>query len=120
MNVVRVSHVSVNCHGRLAETRRFYSDVLGLESTPRPTIPGIDGHWFTLGGAQLHLVDAAPGGPGADPVADHWCVEVDDLEGARAELEVAGIPYVEGAQGPVVQLWIADPVGRTVELQQAR
>ena len=39
---------------------------------------------------------------------------------ARAELEENGIPYDEGAQGTVVQLWINDPCGRTIELQQAR
>jgi hypothetical protein len=39
---------------------------------------------------------------------------------ARAELESSGIPYDEGAQGPVVQIWINDPCGRTIELQQAR
>ena len=122
MKVVRVNHVSVNCHGRLAETQRFYEDVLGLSSAARPDIAGIDGHWFGVGDAQLHLVDApSRGGAGApDPVGDHWCIEVDDIDAARAELVARGIEFVEGAQGTVVQLWIADPAGRTLELQQAR
>ena len=91
-------------------------------SASRPDIPGIDGHWFSVGDAQLHLVDApAAGRPGApDPVADHWCVEVDDIDAARDELVARGIDFVEAAQGAVVQLWIADPAGRTLELQQAR
>lgn len=120
MNVVRVNHVSLNCHGKLDETRRFYADLFGLTSAGRPEIPGIGGHWLRVGDAQLHLVDAAASGTGIDPVGDHWCVEVDDLDAARAELTAAGVEMVEGAQGPVVQIWIRDPAGRTLELQQAR
>lgn len=120
MKVVRINHVSVNCHGRLADTRRFYQEVLGLSDATRPAIPGIDGHWFDVGDTQLHLVDAEAAGGGVDPVADHWCVEVDDLDAARAELVVAGVELVEGAQGPVAQIWITDPVGRVIEFQQAR
>ena len=41
-----------------------------------------------------------------------------DLDAAIAELEAAGIPYVEGAQGTTVQIWFVDPAGNTVEIQQ--
>ncbi len=91
-----------------------------MSDANRPTIPGLDGHWFGVGDAQLHLVDAVSAGGGVDPVADHCCVEVDDLDAARAELVAAGIELAEGAQGPVAQIWITDPVGRVIELQQAR
>jgi catechol 2,3-dioxygenase-like lactoylglutathione lyase family enzyme len=110
----------VNCERQLEATRRFYSELLGLPDANRPDIPGVDGHWFAVGDAQLHLVDAPMAGQGIDPTGDHWCVEVDDLDAARDELTAAGIAYVEAAQGPVVQLWVTDPAGRTVELQQAR
>jgi catechol 2,3-dioxygenase-like lactoylglutathione lyase family enzyme len=120
VKVVRVPHVSVNCHGRLDETRQFYADLFETEELERPDIPGVLGSWLALGDAQLHLVDAPPLGTPIDRVGDHWCVEVADLDAARAELEASGIPYDEGAQGPVVQIWIHDPCGRTVELQQAR
>ena len=120
MKVTRVLHVSVNVEGLLAPTRAFYEDVLGLGSEPRPEIPGIDGHWFGLGGAQLHLVDAPPGPAGIRPAGHHYCVAVDDLDGAIAELDTRGIEYRRGAQGDVVQIWFADPVGNTIELQQDR
>jgi len=120
VKVVRVQHVSVNCQGRLDATRDFYADLLQLPDADRPDIPGIDGHWFSVGDAQLHLVDASPFGSGIDPVADHWCVEVTDLDAARDELDTKAIPYVEGGQGEAVQIWITDPAGRVVELQQAR
>jgi catechol 2,3-dioxygenase-like lactoylglutathione lyase family enzyme len=120
MKVVRVQHVSVNCDGQLEETRSFYADLFETTELQRPVIPGIGGSWLALGDAQLHLVDAPPIGTPIDRAGDHWCVEVTDLDAARAELEHRGIPYDEGAQGPVVQLWINDPCGRTIELQQAR
>ena len=120
MKIVRVQHVSVNCHGRLDATRRFYADLFELPDVPRPEIPGIDGSWLGLGDVQLHLVDAAPSGHLPDPVAPHWCLWVVDIDAARAELESAGIDYLEGAQGDVVQIWISDPNGQVVELQQSR
>jgi catechol 2,3-dioxygenase-like lactoylglutathione lyase family enzyme len=120
MKVVRVQHVSVNCEGRLEETRKFYADLFEAPALERPVIPGIAGSWLALGDVQLHLVDAPPADTPIDRAADHWCVEVTDLNAARTELEELGIPYEEGAQGPVVQIWINDPVGRVVELQQAR
>ncbi len=120
MKIVRVQHVSVNCHGHLEATRAFYADLFETGELPRPVIPGVDGTWLALGDAQLHLVDAPTSGMPIDPVADHWCVEVTDLDAARAELENSGIAYVEGAQGKVVQIWISDPDGRVIELQQAR
>ena len=120
MKVVRVQHVSVNCHRQLEATRAFYTGLFETEELARPVIPGVDGSWLALGDAQLHLVDAPTSGAPVDPVADHWCVEVTDLDAARTELELSGIDYVEGAQGEVVQLWINDPNGRVIELQQAR
>jgi catechol 2,3-dioxygenase-like lactoylglutathione lyase family enzyme len=120
VKIVRVQHVSVNCQGRLEATRRFYSELFELPELPRPEIPGVGGTWLGLGDAQLHLVDAAPSGDLPDPVAPHWCLWVDDIDGARIELESAGIEYIEGAQGDVVQIWISDPNGQVVELQQSR
>ncbi|MHB1711914.1 MAG: VOC family protein [Acidimicrobiales bacterium] len=123
MRVTRVLHVSVNtalATEGLDAARRFYGGTLGLASVPRPEIPGIDGLWFSVGDAQLHLVDTATSvdDGGADPTANHFCIAVEDLLAAIDELEAAGIPYVRGAQGDVVQIWLADPIGNTIELQQ--
>jgi hypothetical protein len=120
VKVVRVQHVSVNCHGRLEATRQFYSELFEAPDLSRPEIPGIDGSWLGLGDAQLHLVDAARSGDSPDPVAPHWCLWVADIDAARAELVAAGIDYMECAQGDVVQIWISDPNGQVVELQQSR
>ena len=56
---------------------------------------------------------------GIDPTGHHYCVAVDDLDAAVAELEARGIEYARGVQGEgVVQIWITDPAGNTIELQQ--
>jgi hypothetical protein len=47
---------------------------------------------------------------------------VDDLDSAVAELERAGIPYVRGQQDQrgviVAQIFVVDPAGNVVELQE--
>jgi catechol 2,3-dioxygenase-like lactoylglutathione lyase family enzyme len=118
MKVTRILHHSVNVEGGLAEAEGFYRQLLDLGDLPRPEIPGIDGHWFGVGDAQVHLVDA-PAGPGPiRPAGPHVCFGVADLDAAVAELEAQGIDYTRGAQGTTVQIWIVDPSGNTIELQQ--
>jgi len=119
MKVTRFHHVSVNSNGTpLDGMVTFYRDVLGLGDEPRPEIPGVPGHWHRVGDLQLHLVGAPPTENAVDPTGDHFCVAVEDLDAAVAELEARGIAYVRGSQGDVVQIWIADPAGNTLELQQ--
>lgn len=118
MKVTRTLHHSFNVEGHLAETIAFYRGLSDMPDEVRPDIPGIAGHWFGAGNTQIHLVDS-PAGPGPiRPAGPHVCLAVADLEGAIAELERDGIPYVRGAQGTTVQIWFADPAGNTVELQQ--
>ncbi len=118
MKVTRTLHHSVNVEGELDASVEFYRNLFEMSTDVRPVIPGIEGHWFNAVNAQLHLVDA-PAGPGPiHPAGPHVCFAVDDLDAAIAELDQAGIPYVEGAQGPVVQIWFVDPAGNTIEIQQ--
>jgi catechol 2,3-dioxygenase-like lactoylglutathione lyase family enzyme len=120
MKVTRFHHVSVNTNDTpLDELVGFYRDVLGLGDAARPDIPGIPGHWHEVGDHQLHLVGAPPSGPGIDPTGHHYCVAVTDLPAAIAELEDQGIEYRQAIQGEgTVQVWILDPAGNTIELQQ--
>ena len=120
MKVTRFHHVSVNTNGTdLDATVAFYRDVLGLGDEVRPEIPGVPGHWHGVGDQQLHIVGAPARGNGIDPTGHHYCVSVTDLDAAVAELDAAGIAYVRGVQGEgVVQIWITDPAGNTIELQQ--
>ncbi len=120
MKVTRFHHVSVNTNGApVDDVVEFYRSVLGLADQPRPEMPGIPGHWHAVGDQELHIVGAPFKGEGIDPTGHHYCVAVADLEGAIAELEAQGIEYVRAVQGEsTVQVWITDPAGNTIELQQ--
>ena len=120
MRVTRFHHVSVNTAGvPLADMVAFYGNVFGLADKERPDIPGVSGHWHAVGDQELHLVGAAPLATGIDPTGNHFCVAVDDLAAAVAELETLGIEYRRAVQGEnTVQIWIVDPAGNTIELQQ--
>jgi glyoxylase I family protein len=122
MKVTRFDHVSVNTNGTpLGDLVDFYRGVLGLGDETRPDIEGVPGHWHTVGDQQLHLVGAPPSGAGIDPTGHHYCVSVEDLDAAVAELEERGIEYQRAVQGAgTVQIWIVDPAGNTIELQQDR
>jgi glyoxylase I family protein len=119
MKARRILHHSVNVEGDLDAAEEFYTGVLGLEIEPsRPEIPGVGGRWLRVGDAEIHLVDA--------PIADapirstdaHVCLAVDDIAAAIASLDEAGIAYERAAQGSVVQVFLADPAGNIVELQE--
>ena len=120
MNVTRFHHVSVNTNSAPLEAMiDFYHDVLGLEDLARPEIPGIPGHWHGVGDQELHLVGAPPRGTRIDSTGHHYCVAVTDLDAAIAELEARGIELQRAVQGAgTEQVWIADPAGNTIELQQ--
>jgi len=120
VRVTRFHHVSVNTRqAPLDDMVSFYRDVLGLGDKPRPEIPGVPGHWHVVGDQELHLVGAAPQGTPIDSTGNHYCVAVADLDVAVAELETLGIEYQRAVQGEsTVQIWISDPAGNTIELQQ--
>jgi len=120
VKVTRFLHVSVNTHHTpLEDLVAFYRDVLGLGDKARPDIPGVPGHWHVVGDQELHLVGAAPQRTPIDSTGNHYCVAVADLDAAVAELETLGIEYQRAVQGEsTVQIWIRDPAGNTIELQQ--
>jgi catechol 2,3-dioxygenase-like lactoylglutathione lyase family enzyme len=120
MKVTRFHHVSVNTNGApLDELSAFYQDLLGLAPKPRPDIPGVPGRWHAVADQELHLVGAPPRGTPIDSTGHHFCVAVDDLDAAVTELEGRGIAYERAVQGEsTVQIWITDPAGNTIELQQ--
>lgn len=122
MKVTRFHHVSVNCNeAPLSEMVSFYADLFRLDSKERPNIPGIPGHWFGVSNQELHVVGAPPRGSEIDSTGNHFCVAVEELDEAIAELEARHIPYERAVQGTgTVQIWISDPAGNTIELQQDR
>lgn len=123
MKVTRILHASVNSAAAPERTAEFYGRLLGLrESAFRPDIPGVPGQWFDAGDAQLHLIGLRSAGGGLDPSRHHVCFGVADLDEAVAELDAAGVPYVRASQqhphGTVEQVFLTDPSGNVVELQE--
>jgi lactoylglutathione lyase len=105
---------------------RFYRDLLGLDETFRTPTEGTPEHvefragGFSLGlgtveaARRVHGIDATPGAPAA--VVALW---TDDVDGAYAELESAGVttlqpPHDTGNDNRNALL--RDPDGNLVEL----
>jgi catechol 2,3-dioxygenase-like lactoylglutathione lyase family enzyme len=115
----RINHVSVNARDLQASVD-FYVELLGAELLPNPNF-GVDVRWLALGRTQLHLFarDLQPSSH------HHFAVTVDDLEPVyRAadrrgafDREAFGNHLVE-LPGDVVQLYVRDPAGNLVEIDQ--
>jgi catechol 2,3-dioxygenase-like lactoylglutathione lyase family enzyme len=116
----RINHVSVNARD-LAQSVRFYSELLDAEPIPTPNF-GIPVQWLAVGNTQLHLFERD-----LQPTSHHHLgITVDDLEPAYRVAERWGA-FEDGAfgnrlvelPGDVVQLYLRDPAGNLVEIDQA-
>ena len=111
----------------LEQAEQFYGGLLGLEKDPnRPYVPDIPGIWYSVGPNQIHLMGAEgprvvfPEGREGDPTVPHVALKVDDLEAMRQKLREADIPFWQVRLTGGDQLFIRDPFGNLIELQQAR
>ena len=124
MKITRMNHVAYNVAGVGAEARAFYTKLLGLPEVPitfpgRPTMMGSDkGFWLEQAGVQMHIIGAEKKGELREPVNTHVSWFVDDLSCAIAEIKQAGIEMREMTGDVCHIVWIADPAGNTIELQQ--
>ena len=116
----RINHVSINALD-LRESVEFYVELLGAEPIPTPNF-GLPVQWLALGRTQLHLFERD-----LTPTSHHhFGVTVDDLEPVyraadrRGAFDDAsfGNRLVE-LPGDVVQLYLRDPAGNLVEVDQA-
>ena len=125
MKVTRFNHAAVNIHGKLEEAHAFYTQVLGLPEVP-VALPGrapfakgqVPAFWLELEGCQLHAIGTPLRGEARDPAGFHTSWFVADLDEAVAELSARGIEMRVLGQGRTRIVWVADPAGNTVELQQ--
>jgi catechol 2,3-dioxygenase-like lactoylglutathione lyase family enzyme len=115
----RINHVSINARD-LQESVDFYVDLLGAELIATPNF-GIPVQWLALGRTQLHLFEKD-----LQPTSHHHLgITVDELEPAyRAaerrdafDREAFGNHLVE-LPGDLVQLYVRDPTGNLVEIDQ--
>src|SRR5579875_3546456 len=94
VKVHRLQHVSVpRPRGSEDEARRFYGGVLGLEEVAVPaSLVHLDLVWYRLGDDELHLF---ANDQGANNAAQHFCIQVDDLEAMRRRLTAADVEIQE-------------------------
>ena len=113
---MRIQHVSIpRPAGSEAQTRAFYSELLGLPEIPAPhTLSGVI--WYDLSGAELHLFeqDSDDG-----PLRRHVCFEVQDVQALRKTLELAGFATQDTTPIPGrPRFFCRDPFGNRLEFTQ--
>ena len=116
---LRINHVSINARD-LKESVDFYADLLGAEPIATPNF-GIPVQWLALGRTQLHLFEKD-----LTPTSHHHLgITVDDIEPVYRAAERRGAfdDQAFGSRlvelpGDVVQLYVRDPAGNLVEIDQ--
>jgi catechol 2,3-dioxygenase-like lactoylglutathione lyase family enzyme len=115
----RINHVSVNARD-LQQSVDFYVELLGAEPIPTPNF-GLPVQWMALDRTQLHLFerDLQP------PSHHHFAVTVDDLAPVYRAAERRGAfdreafgNHLVELPGDIVQLYLRDPAGNLVEIDQ--
>lgn len=130
MPITEINHYLLRARD-LEATRRFYCDVLGFESLPRPDFP-FPGYWLGVnGGIQVHVAPAGianaelyylgtPPGAADDNtgVIDHVAFMAREpgpmLERFRAMSLPFRARYLSDSQ--LYQVFVTDPDGVTIEL----
>ena len=115
MRLRSLQHVSTPFPaGEQAAIRKFYGSVLGLTEIASPaSLAHLELVWFSAGlGLELHFF---PGDTDPD-AARHFCLDVDDLDETRHQLEMAGLrPYDETAIPNRPRFFVRDPIGILIE-----
>jgi catechol 2,3-dioxygenase-like lactoylglutathione lyase family enzyme len=131
MAISRLDHYSIRT-AKLDETRRFYTEIVGLEDGYRPDFP-FPGAWlYSAERAVVHVVAYDPNDPkglldylGDKPLdsdgtgtIDHVAFVATDLPGMCEKLKRLGVPYRERGLPSfnLHQLFLEDPNGVTIEL----
>ena len=113
-----LNHVAVQTR-RLAESRQFYTEVLGAREISRPNF-SFGGAWLFLAGIQIHLIEqGAPAGRGEiDTRGNHFALAVPDVDAAESRLKALGISYTRKLieDRGVHQIFFQDPDGHTIEV----
>jgi catechol 2,3-dioxygenase-like lactoylglutathione lyase family enzyme len=118
IDLVRLHHVSFAIKD-LAASKRFFSDVVGLEELERPAFK-FPGAWYAVGDRQLHLIQEESAGREISSRisrSDHMALEVRDIDAVKRALDQAGIDYAVGGNDALgfSQIFCSDPDGHTIE-----
>ena len=126
MTIQKLDHVNIRT-ADLGATRRFYTEVMGMEDGYRPPFdfPGI---WLYAGEAPvIHVTDISKGSPrhpadGVIPqgtgMVDHIAFFGDDPEALRGRLNRAQLRFEERVvpRNGILQIFFRDPNGILIEV----
>jgi len=110
MGLQRLDHVNVRT-SRLQAMIDWYSDVLEMQTGPRPGF-GFGGAWlYCAGHPVVHLVEVAEEPAAIAPKIEHFAISAQGLGGFLDRLEARGIAYEIGRPPgfPIIQVNIHDP-----------
>jgi len=120
MSVGVLDHFNIRTR-RLADTVRFYEDILGLQKGERPNF-AFPGAWmYSEGKAVVHLVDISPTAEAQKPdsgVVHHVAFASRGFADMKARLQSSGMAF-DSRQVPGGDLWqifVNDPNGVMIEL----
>ncbi|MBA2962161.1 MULTISPECIES: VOC family protein [Ramlibacter] len=119
MTIHGLHHFTLRCDAEdLEGLRAFYSQALGLEPGPRPTLR-FGGYWLYAAGQPVVHLYASGRAASVEAVAlDHVAFRASGLAPTRSRLAAAGIGFTEA---PVPgwtlhQVFLRDPLGLKIEL----
>ena len=120
MSVGMLDHFNIRTR-KLADTVRFYEDVLGLEKGDRPNF-AFPGAWmYSEGKAVVHIVDISKTDEPQKPdsgVVHHVAFVSRGFDGMKQRLQSKNMPF-DARQVPGGELWqifVNDPNGVMIEL----
>jgi catechol 2,3-dioxygenase-like lactoylglutathione lyase family enzyme len=118
-SLLNLNHINIVTN-RVAETVRFYEEVVGLKSKKRPNFPN-DGAWLYLGDralvhVNLQINDEQMLGTSEGSLS-HYAFQIDDMDELRDHLKKLCIEYEEwGVPGTEMwQVFVKDPNNIDVE-----
>lgn len=120
MSVGVLDHYNIRTR-KLDDTVRFYENILGLESGPRPNF-SFPGAWmYSEGRAVVHIVDISGSDEPQKPdsgVVHHVAFVSHGFNAMKHRLEAGGVQFdaVEVPGGALWQIFVRDPNGVLIEL----
>ncbi|MFP5260285.1 MAG: VOC family protein [Blastocatellia bacterium] len=121
LEILEINHVNITVPESAEEaTKRFYTDVIGLEEVAKPDkLKGRGGAWFRHGGLEIHLsVEESASGNAAS--RRHVCYRVADIGRAEQAFRAAGVEVVPDRR-PIegwLRFYVHDPGGNRIEIAQ--